>query len=65
MNDEHQIAQNSAHDEFYYPSAEIIAQANVKDPEAVRIEAAKGHPGVLGETGRRIGMVPEMGYGAG
>ncbi len=41
MNDEHQIAQNTAHDEIYHPSAEIIAQANVKDPESVRTEAAK------------------------
>ncbi|MFA6457553.1 MAG: acetate--CoA ligase [Bacteroidota bacterium] len=28
-------------DEIYYPSAEVIAQANVPDPEAARKEAAK------------------------
>jgi len=29
------------HDELYYPSPEVVAQANVKDPEALRKEAAK------------------------
>ena len=39
MKEEHPIVQNST--EMYHPSPEIVAQANVKDPEAVRMEAAK------------------------
>ena len=39
MKEEKPIVQNTS--DFYHPSPEIIAQANVKDPEAARLEAAK------------------------
>ena len=41
MKQEQQPTQNAAQEDMYYPSAEIVAQANVKDPEALRKEAAK------------------------
>ena len=49
--------------EVYYPTPEVVAQARVKDWDALASTRARRPAGLLGQGGRGAGVVPQVGQG--